>query len=343
MDARDLRVGVLGAGLIGGYVGGRLAASGVDVMLVGRESFRREIAEHGLRLTDHAGANLRAAPERLTVVTDPAPLSGCDVVLVTVKSLQTADAGRELKPVLRADTVVVSLQNGVRNAQVLSEAIGGRALAGMVPFNVVRSGPGHLHQASSGTLAFEKTGAEALLVAALNRAGLPARSEPDMRTVQWGKLLFNLNNAVNALAGIPLKAELQQRGYRKVLARCMTEALDVLRRAGIHPRSEAPLPAAWIPWVLRLPDPLFRLVAASMLRVDANARSSMQEDLDQGRKTEIDSLNGEIVTLARQHGSWAPWNEAITVLVHAAEGKGSPKLDPEALQDGLAVATTTDP
>src|SRR5690606_11829169 len=119
------------------------------------------------------------------------------------------------------------------------------------------------------------------------------RRERDMLAVLWGKLLLNLNNSVNALAGIPLKAELEQRGYREVFAACMEEALVALERAGLRPKVDVPLPPRWLPRVLRLPTPAFRVVAARMIRMDPSARSSMLEDLSSGRPTEIDALNGE--------------------------------------------------
>ena len=149
-------------------------------------------------------------------------------------------------------------------------------------------------------------------------AGLPLVERADFIEVQWGKLLLNLNNPVNALSGLPLKAELSQRAYRRCLALLIEEGLATLKAAGIRPAKVAKISARWLPLMLRLPDWLFTRVAGAMLRIDPQARSSMWEDLQSGRRTEIDYLNGAIVTLAASSGRTAVANQRIVELVHAA-------------------------
>jgi 2-dehydropantoate 2-reductase len=143
-------IAIFGAGAIGCFVGGRLAAGGADVTLIGRARVMDELAE-GLRVTELGGRHeARVSP---TVTTDAAAAAAADLVLVTVKSHQTVEAGAELGTVLPENTVVVSLQNGVRNVDALRTALPGRqVLAAMVPFNVVRRGPGVYHRASGGSM-----------------------------------------------------------------------------------------------------------------------------------------------------------------------------------------------
>jgi 2-dehydropantoate 2-reductase len=330
-----MKIGVMGAGAIGCYVGGRLAAAGVDVSFVGRASLAAEVARHGLRLTDYRGADL--AVRAPSFASAPEALADRDVVLVTVKGGDTAAVGAALAPVLRDGARVVSFQNGVNNPAVLRAALPGRrVLAGMVPFNVVRREGGHFHQGTSGTLAVERADSDDL-VAALRAAGLPTEQHDDMRGVLWGKLLVNLNNSVNALANIPIKEMLGQRDYRRVMAACMREGLAAVEKAGIRPVVDVPVPARAVPWLLTLPDALFSVVARRLLTVDPQARSSMWDDLQRGRKTEVDALNGEIVRLAAEVGTPAPVNAAIVALVHAAEGRGSPGLSGAALRARLLV------
>ena len=118
MPAR-MRICVYGAGSIGCYVGGRLAATGTAVTLVGREKLAREVTTHGLHLTDYEGAALDVAPDAVRFATTPAAAADADLVLVTVKSAGTDDAGRELATVLRPDALVASFQNGLHNAEEL--------------------------------------------------------------------------------------------------------------------------------------------------------------------------------------------------------------------------------
>src|ERR1051325_4974837 len=144
------RIAVFGAGAIGCWVGGRLAAGGAHVTLIGRPRVLDELRD-GVTLSEINGGAKTARPE---LATEPSAAAGADLVLVTVKSAQTAEAGRALAGV--DAKVIVSLQNGVRNAQVLRDALPDRTvLAGMVPFNVARVAPGRYHRGTTGVLMFE--------------------------------------------------------------------------------------------------------------------------------------------------------------------------------------------
>jgi 2-dehydropantoate 2-reductase len=168
------------------------------------------------------------------------------------------------------------------------------------------------------------------------KAGLPIVLRDDFVAVQWGKLLLNLNNAVNALSDIPLRAELSQRAYRRCLALLVAEALAVLRKADLTPAKASKVPPAALPFLLRVPDAVFTRAAGAMLRIDPEARSSMWEDLAAGRKTEVDYLNGAVVRLAASAGRPAPANQAVVELVHAAEASGSPQLSADELYRRLS-------
>lgn len=327
-----LRIGVVGAGSIGCYVGGRLLAAGAEVVLVGRPRLAEELARHGLTVQDFGGAAVTIEPARVTVATELAAVAGCDVVLCCVKSAQTAEVAAALATVLRADAVVASLQNGVRNPEVLRAHLGARPVVpAIVGFNVVSRGDGRFHRTTSGALMLEACAAPAAarLGDALRGAGLDVAVEAALAPHQWTKLLINLNNAVSALSGAPTRAILLSPGYRRVVAAVAREALDVLHAAGIRPAPMRGVPVRWMPTVLGLPTPLVRLVTRAQMKVDPEARSSMWEDLTRRRPTEVDYLNGEIVQLAARHGRRAPLNARVVALVHAAEAAaaGSPGLD----------------
>ena len=320
------KIGILGAGSIGGYLGARLVGSGADAVLVGRERLGEEIRRAGLRATDFRGGDVRVEPSRVRYATDVAALADRDVVFVTLKSGATEGAARDLAAAIAPGTTVVSFQNGVRNAGVLAAALpDARVLAGMVPFNVVWKPEAHFHCGTSGALAVQEDGERSRrVVEALRGAGLEAASHADLAGVLWGKLVFNLNNPINALAGVPLRDELSDAGYRRIVAAAQREALAVLGRCGIRARRSGRMIPRVAPALLSLPDALFRRVAAAMLDVDPEARSSMWEDFERGRPTEIDYINGEIVALARGRGLAAPVNEAIVALVREVERAGGP-------------------
>ena len=314
---------IYGAGSIGCYIGARLAASGAEVHLIGRARIADEVAASGLHATDYLGAAFDIAPGAVAFSTDARQLGHADLVLVTVKSAATAAAAADIARHVPPGVVVISFQNGIGNDVLLRESLPHhRVIAGMVQFNVVHRGEGRFHQGSEGGLEVSRDPSLSPFLNAFARAGLPLAQRADFAAVQWAKLLLNLNNAVNALSGIPLKAQLAQRAYRRCTALAQEEGLRVLAAARLRPARLTIVPPAWIPRVLRLPDALFSRVAARMLAIDPLARSSMQDDLVAGRPTEVDWLNGEIVRLASPRGVSARVNQRLVELIHAAECGG---------------------
>lgn len=309
---------VMGAGAIGCWLGGRLRAAGVDVTLVGRPRVLGALRARGLTLTDRDGGRTPLAPAQLQLAEAVPPGAAPALVLLCVKSGATAEAAAALGRVLPAGTTLVSMQNGIGNAaraQAAASAL--RCLPGMVPYNVAELAPGHFHRGTEGALAAQDAPALRAWQPVFEAAGLPITLHADLLPVQWGKLLLNLNNAVNALSGRPLRAQLLDRDLRRCTAALIDETLVLLRQAGIAPAQLSPLPPAWVPRVLRLPTPLFRVVAARMLRIDDKARSSMADDLALGRATEVDAINGEVIRLAERLGRDAPANRRIAELVRA--------------------------
>lgn len=317
-----LKIAVFGAGSIGCQLGGHLAAV-ADVTLIGRPAAVAVLEAEGVRLTGggRTPVHLAAGAVRLATTADAA--ADADYVLVTVKSPATGEAAAQLAPHLRRDAVVVSFQNGLRNPRVLRTVLTGQpVLAGMVPYNVVQTAPATFHQGTSGVLMIEDRPKATPLAGALERAGLPTRTRRDMHEVHHAKLLMNLNNAINALSGLPLRDQLGQRAYRACLALCQTEALAAFRAGGIRPARLTAVPTVLLPRLLGLPDRIFHRLAASLLDIDDRARSSMWEDVRRGRRTEIDTLQGEIVALAARHECPAPANSHLITLIRRAEAAG---------------------
>ena len=336
VGGRQAHIVVAGAGSIGCYVGGCLALAGRDVTLLLRPVLAEIIAGHGLRISDLEGADRSLAPSAIKLATDPAAaFAEADIVLVTVKSGATAAMAALTADHAPSGVTVVSLQNGVGNVDVLLARLGamGRVVPGMVPFNVVQThGDGQaarFHRATSGTIRIGPGVPD--LRKALDVAGAAVAEHPDMSAVLWGKLLLNLNNALNALSGLPLATQLADRRWRLILAAQISEALAVLKAAAIRPAHIEGVPSGAIPRILGLPDWLFRRVAKRMLAIDPEARSSMWEDLRARRTTEIDYLQGAILKVAQKSGARTPVTERIISLVKEAEAQrdGSPGLRPE--------------
>jgi len=326
----DRPIGVAGTGSIGCFVGGMLAAGGHRVALLARSRLIGEIKANGLRLTGFEGSGRNIAADTLTMSDDPSIFRDAAVVLVTVKSADTADMADIIASHAPDDAVIISLQNGVGNVAILRERLPGRqVLGGVVPFNVVALGEGRFHRSTSGDIYVERDTAGA--AEKLSVPDLKMRATGKIGGLQWGKLIVNLNNALNALSGLPLREQLAQRPWRTLVADQMSEGLMAIKAEGISPVSPTPIPSTWMPPLLRLPDSIFNVLLGRTMQIDPQARSSMSEDLQRGRRTEIDYLQGVVAAIADRHGLKATLSRRVIELIRQAEaaGEGSPRLTPD--------------
>lgn len=345
---RPPHVVIAGAGAIGCFCGGLWAAAGFPVTLLGRKRVLEPIAGKGLEITDFSGLS-KAVPARLLRCSeDPSVLSSADLVVVAVKSSATAEMGQLIAQYAPPMATVFSFQNGLANASMLQQMLPGRDVrAAVVPFNVVPAQmqaadqgagaaasdsrepqrPG-MHRASSGNIVIAEGPGH--WARRLSVPDLALEESDNIAGVQWGKLLINLNNALNALSGLTLVDQLQNRRWRRLMADQMAEALRVMQAAGIEPVSTTPLPAWLSPHFLRLPTWAFTRIAAQMLTIDPNARSSMAQDLILGRVTEVEALQGEIQRLGLTHGIATPICDVVIQLIRQAEVKkaGLPRVEP---------------
>lgn len=325
------RIAVLGAGSVGCFIGGCWASAGLPVRFIGRQKIARDIGENGLTLSDYNGWQVRRTDVDYRV--DASALSDADFIVLTVKSGATAEAARQIAEHGRDGALVISFQNGISNVEVLERELGGRfqVVRGMVPYNVAYLGGGRFHKGVAGDLYAEDRAGTQALAERIATGPAPLKLSDDMLGLAWGKLLINLNNAVNALSGRPLLDQLKERDYRRVVAASQREALRLLDRANIHPAKVGAVAPRLLPLVINSPDWLFRSVFLKKWKIDARARSSMADDLAAGRKTEVDYINGELVALADRLGDRAPVNRRIVELVRKAE-RGAAPYPPAALR-----------
>ena len=370
MEQRSFDYAILGAGAIGCYTGGWLARNGHSVLFVGRPSILDSLAARGLEVEsvegkqasvpayaftangdtkgpDSSGKSGQDSTNSAIGLTESASdLAHCKTVLVCVKSASADEAASEIQQYVAHGSAVISLQNGLGAARILKETLPDhRVFAGMVTYNVVRQ-DNHFRQSTSGPISIELPPDAALAQVArtvaneLNQAGIATFLRSDIENVQWSKLLLNLNNGINALAGIPIREMLSDRRFRRIIAACMKEAMEIYKAEGIKLVKLGKIIPGIAPAVLKLPDFLFFRVASTMINIDPTAMTSLAQDLIAGKKTEIDFLNGEIVRLARSKGLKAPINSAVVQLVKEAEetGQGSPRMDPDTMARALGLS-----
>lgn len=328
------KIAILGAGAIGTYVGGRLIAPNNQVTFIGRKPLKQAIEEKGLTISDNQGYQQLYSSLEITMECCASSLAEADIILVAVKSKDTLHAAEQIKQYAPNKAIVISLQNGISNKEILSKTCPQRILAGVVPFGVVWSEGSHFHQAVDGQLIIESDGSNKKAIQlCFEHSGFPVIFSNNILTVMWSKLLLNMNNAINALCGVPLLTGLQNREYRKAVAACMSEALTIMSAANITSVKVGKTPVYLVPKILRLPNFLFNIIASAMMKISPSARSSMLDDIEQGREPEVNYINGEVLKLAESKGMAAPINDKVTNLIMNAhrDGKGSPNIDMNAI------------
>ena len=328
------KIVIAGAGSIGCYVGGMLASSNQNVHFFARPRIAEDLRTHGLHLSDWTGRKESLPSEKISVSTDASILKDADLILICVKSKDSKEMAQTILQSGNTTATIFSCQNGVSNVEVIQSVLSDHTvLPVMVPYNVVYTVGGHFHCGTEGELYCQDHKQAQPLKEAADNAQLALSLKGDMLGILWGKLLLNLNNPVNALSGIPLKQQLETRGYRNIYGACLKEGLTVLKAAGIKPGQVAAVPVWIIPYILALPNFLFKRIAQKMLAIDPQARSSMWEDLQNKRPVEVDYITGEIIKLGELLNVPTPMNQRLLQLVKQAElaGNGSPNLSPSAL------------
>lgn len=204
-----LKIAIAGAGSIGFFIGGLLQIAGHTVSFLARERMIKKIKANGLHLTDYTGFETNIEPNEVDLSASPQCLSNADIILVTVKSIATSEMASLIKEHAKPSVTVISLQNGIANATTLKNHLTDHeVLAGMVPFNIAQMENNRFHRGTSGNIVIEAGNDE--LAINLSSPLLIFEKSNDIKSVQWGKLLINLNNALNALSGLPLLDQLAQ-------------------------------------------------------------------------------------------------------------------------------------
>ena len=302
-----MKIAVVGAGAMGSLFGGLLAEAGHEVWLydIWKEHIR-VLNQKGLMIEYEA--NVRQI--KLNAVTEPENIGESELVLIFVKSTQTESAANTARRLSGANGLVLTLQNGMGNAETIAEYVSsGRILAGTTAHGATMLGAGKIRHAGKGPTIMgmwssaEKDYQIARQTAAmLSQAGIETSAVKDPRTVIWDKLIVNVGiNAITALSGITNGQILDLESTRALSRSAVQEAASVARAQGIDLRED---PVAHV----------FQVAAAT-----ATNRSSMGQDVDHRRPTEINAINGFVVREAERMGMEAPVNRTLTALVETME------------------------
>ncbi len=304
-----MHVLVVGAGAMGCLFGARFAMAGAQVLLLDVDVNHVEaIQTHGLRLQEMDGKEKLV---RLNASFEPVLLEqGADLVLVMVKSYATREALRLVHPQsVTTHTLFLTLQNGMGNGETLAHLVGPeRVLVGVTAQGATKLAPGMVRHGGVGPTSFGSfTGSKPPriqnILSLFAESGLEAYYREDIRRLLWQKLCVNVGiNAVTALCGL-MNGEIPGiEPARELCAAAVREAMAVAQAEGI-----------------RLPEDTVEHVLA-VAQATATNRSSMRQDVEGHRPTEINAINGAVVEYAEKHGLSAPVNWTLTQLVRIKEG-----------------------
>ena len=300
------KIAVVGAGAVGGYFGGLLARAGAPVVMIGRAAFVEAVKKSGLFLD-----TLQFQESvRVLASTELSAACGADVVLFCVKTTDNAETARALAPLLAPGALVLSMQNGVDNVEQIRAAAPMDALPAVVYVAASVPEPGRVKHVGRGDLVVGPESAKTKRIAALfSRAGVPCRISENIEGELWTKLIWNCAlNAVSALGRAKYGQIASSADAWKVVETAVHEVLAVAKAAGIHPPG--------------LEDPKAALAGALKIATQmAEALSSTGQDLNRGKRTEIDSLNGYISRRGAELEIPTPVNHALFALVKLAEGR----------------------
>src|SRR5262245_24537656 len=300
------RIAVVGAGAVGGYFGGMFARAGASTVFIGRKHFANAVNAKGLVLDKSEGQErIRAiATVEMSAVRD------CPLILFSVKANNTLVTATQMAPFVRPNATVVCLQNGVDNADRVRAAANVVAVPAVVYVAVSVPESGRVKHLARGDLIIGPSERSNELADLFVRAGIPCRISDNIEGELWLKLLRNCAlNAISALGHVRYGQIVQNDDAKKLMEQIVDEVLAVARAAGVV------LPG--------VDDRESGMAAAMELATQmADAFSSTAQDLNRGRPTEIDALNGYISRRGAELGIHVPANHALFTLVKLAEQTG---------------------
>lgn len=298
-----MRIGIMGAGSLGGFFGGKLAAAGHDVVFIARGEHLEALQRDGLRVASILG-DFTVKP--VTATNDPAAAGVCDAVLVTVKGWQILEAAAAMRPMLGPNTLVVPLLNGVQAPSQLAAALGaGHVAGGLAKIIAFIDGPGRIRHAGAepyiamGELDNRPSERLERLGTALREAGVNAEIVPDIQAALWDKFLFVVGwGGIGAVTRAPVGVLRRLPETRALLRQAMEEIATLAAARQIALAEDA--------------------VAKSLAFLDAlppAGTTSLQRDIAAGRPSELESWNGAVVRLAGESGIRAPLHTLVYAIL----------------------------
>ena len=299
-------VAVIGAGAVGSYFGGLLARAGYDVTLIARKDHVKAIQENGLYM------ECQSFQERVSVKASAEyqAIKNADLILFCVKSPDTESVAKEIKPYLSEDSIILSLQNGVDNAERIRAVLLNPVYPAVVYVATGMAGPGHVKHFGRGELVIgDLEGNEAcldqlnMLQEFLKKGNIPCSISKNIKHDMWLKFLVNCSyNAISGIGQIEYGQMVQSTHINTLIEQITKEFLAVAGKEGLNITLEQAI-----------------LANEQIAKTMTKQKSSTAQDLMKFKKTEIDFLNGYIVRRGLVHQIPTPANQSVYALVKMLE------------------------
>ncbi len=309
-----MRIGIFGTGGLGGFMGAKLAADGHEVVFIARGKHLEAMRRDGLYVDSIQGD---FHLPHVNATDTPSEAGPCDAVIVTVKGWQVTDVAKQLSPMLKKDAVVVPLLNGVEASAQIAAVIGAQHTAGgLAKILAFIDGPGRIKHLGvepyigMGELDNRKSPRLEALRDALLKAGVTAEVVPDIHVALWDKFLFVVGwGGVGAVTRAPVGVLRELPQTQALLRQSMTEIAMLGKARGVD-----------------LPADRVEKSLGFLSTLPPEGTTSMQRDIMEGKRSELESWNGAVVRLAKETGVAVPLHEFVYSSLlpqeQAARGKG---------------------
>lgn len=321
-----MKYAVIGLGAVGSIVGGLLAKSGENVVLIGKKNQVEIIKQKGIKIDGIAGS---IHVKNVSASIDLSLLEDADVILICIKSQDTKNLAYDLKKHIKKSALIISFQNGVKNQKSLEDITGNKVISSIILFNALYSKPGEVTLAIKGKMLVEADNScwdiEKTLFNSLRKEGLDSEIVDDIEGYLWSKLIVNLQIAVTALTGQTIKESTVDKDCRAILVATMKEGIDIVEQSGITLKTLPSIDPRSLIRRMSLFNSTLLKIGSRLMKIKENAINSMWQSLSRDKPTEIDYINGEIVDLAKKNKLQAPINTKLVELIKDAERKHATK------------------
>ena len=316
-----MKYAVIGPGAIGSIIYCILEDKR-DAILITKPYQLKILKEKGLKIKEF---NKAVRTIRNVNVTSSFPkLKEVDVIFLCVKSTDTREVAEKINGDVKKSALIISLQNGVRNTDILSKITGITSIPGVVTFNATLNEIGEVLLTMKGNIYLQNNKEFEYILNDIreifNSSSIKIKLVDDITSLAWSKLVINLQNAITAITGQTIRQSLIDPISRKIIYHTLEEGIKVVEKKGVKLGFSFVLNPKLLLFLLRLPTFFIRF-GVRLMRIESDAKSSMLQSILRGKQTEVEFLNGEIDKLARNMGLKAPINRELVQIVKEMERK----------------------